>query len=237
MKLTRRQEEIINKLFDLYREHQEPIHYTALAERLGVSRFTAYDMLRLLEEKGLVESEYRLAPDKSGPGRTERVFLPTRLAQEFTHRLAEEVGGASWETFKQRVLEKFRKGEMYDPELVEEMLVRIPPEGRGQLRFCVEVMTIVALRLRNSSGRGILLEYMPQILPAQEPARRANLCLLGGIALGILIDEDTGDREWGQQLFEHVHRYLDIVVKMNVKNCRLLGEYLINTFAPLADEP
>lgn len=51
MKITRRQEDFIRKLLDLYRESEGPIHYSELAERLGVNRFTAYDMLRLLEEK------------------------------------------------------------------------------------------------------------------------------------------------------------------------------------------
>ena len=46
MKLTRRQEEFIRKLMDLYWEKRGPIHYSVLAERLGVSPFTAYDMLR-----------------------------------------------------------------------------------------------------------------------------------------------------------------------------------------------
>ena len=64
LKLTRRQEDFINNLLDLYREMEGPIHYSVLAERLGVSPFTAYDMLRLLEEKGLVSSEYYLPSDK-----------------------------------------------------------------------------------------------------------------------------------------------------------------------------
>jgi DNA-binding IscR family transcriptional regulator len=69
MKLTRRQEDVIRKMLDLHDLHQAPIHYKTLADHLGVSPFTAYDMLRLLEEKGLVTSEYQLASDKSGPGR------------------------------------------------------------------------------------------------------------------------------------------------------------------------
>ena len=56
MKLTRRQEEFVVNLIDLNRELDGPIHYSTLAERLGVSPFTAYDMLCVLEEKGMVIS-------------------------------------------------------------------------------------------------------------------------------------------------------------------------------------
>jgi DNA-binding MarR family transcriptional regulator len=237
MKLTRRQEEIIHKMLDLYHELKGPIHYSTLADRLGVSPFTAYDMLCLLEEKGLVSSEYQLAPDKSGPGRTVRVFLPTRQAQELVHSLAEETGGADWEEVKRRLLEKTRKGDIQDRELTEEILARIPSEGKSQVQYCVEVMTIVALRIRSIEGRNILLEYLPEMLTDQKAASRTNLCLLGGFTLGILAIEDSGDREWGEQLFIHVQHYMDIVTRMNVENCRLLGEHLIQIFAPLGEIP
>jgi DNA-binding Lrp family transcriptional regulator len=235
MKLTRRQEEIIHKMLDLYRELQGPIHYSALADRLGISPFTAYDMLRLLEEKGLVTSEYQLAADKSGPGRTVRLFSPTRQAQELVDLLTIDMGGVEWESAKQRVLDSFRSGDLYDRELADEMLARIPSGGRGQLPYCVEVMTIVAIRIRSIEGRQCLLKYLPEILPESQPAKRTNLCMLGGYALGILSIEDSGDEEWVQLLIEHVQSYMNIIIKMDSEKCRLLGEHLIRVFAPLSE--
>ncbi len=52
MELTRHQEDFIHKLLDFYCELHEPFHYSQLAERLGISPFIAYDMLRLFEKKG-----------------------------------------------------------------------------------------------------------------------------------------------------------------------------------------
>lgn len=233
--LTRRQEEIIRKMLDLYHELQGPIHYSTLADRLGVSPFTAYDMLRLLEEKGFVSSEYQLAPDKTGPGRAVRVFQPTQLAQKLFQSLAEETGGADWEEVKQRILDKTRKGEIQERELMQEMLARIPSEGKSQVQYCVEVMTIVALRIRNIKGRILLKKFFPELLPDTKPARRTNLCLLGGFALGMLAIEDSSDREWEQQLLEHVQVYMDIVTKMDIRRCQLLGEKLTRVFATLGE--
>jgi len=233
--LTRRQEEIIRKMLDLYHELQGPIHYSTLADRLGVSPFTDYDMLRLLEEKGFVSSEYQLAPDKTGPGRAVRVFQPTQLAQKLFQSLAEETGGADWEEVKQHILDKTRKGEIQEPELVQEMLARIPSEGKSQVQYCVEVMTIVALRIRNIKGRILLKKFFPEMLPDTKPARRTNLCLLGGFALGMLAIEDSSDSEWEQQLFEHIQVYMDIVTKMDIRRCQLLGEKLTRLFATLGE--
>jgi DNA-binding PadR family transcriptional regulator len=235
MKLTRRQEEIMNKMLDLYNEFQCPIHYSTLADRLGVSPFTAYDMLCLLEEKGFVSSEYQLAPDKTGPGRTVRVFQPTKLAQNLVQSLADETGGADWEEVKQHLLDKSRKGEIWESEFANELLARIPSERKSQVQYCVEIMTIVALRIRSIEGRNLLLKFLPEMLPDTKPARRTNLCLLGGFALGILASEGISDREWEQQLFEHVQVYMDNVTKMDIRRCQLLGEILTRVFASLGE--
>jgi predicted transcriptional regulator len=47
MKLTFRQKAFLSKLIDVYREMQEPVHYSIIAKRLGLNNSTAYDMLRL----------------------------------------------------------------------------------------------------------------------------------------------------------------------------------------------
>jgi len=235
MKLTPRQEDFIRNLMDLYREVQGPTHYSVLAERLNVSRFTAYDMLRLLEEKGLVTSDYQLAADKSGPGRSQVVFMPTARAHRVMAQLAGEVGGEDWEAVKERALEKIYSGEGPNREWAEEILARVPSEGPEALRYCIEVMTIIALRLRRRAGRRLLLEYLPKILPTADAASRANLSLLAGFGLGVLADETAGDREWHQQLFEHVKRYHELVAEMDPKLCRRLALSLKEVFAPLKE--
>ena len=68
-KLTRRQQQFLSKFLDLYGKKRESLHYTALAEYIGVGKISAYEMLRLLEEHGLVEAEYELPANQRGPGR------------------------------------------------------------------------------------------------------------------------------------------------------------------------
>ena len=70
MKLTGRQRAFLSAFLGLYRESQAPVHYTTLAQRVGVSKITAYDMLRVLEERDLVQSEYVLRGKGQGAGRS-----------------------------------------------------------------------------------------------------------------------------------------------------------------------
>lgn len=233
MDLTRRQEEFLRTLLDLYHEQQEPLHYTALADRLGVSRFTAYDMLRLLEEKGFATSAYQLAEDKSGPGRSEVVYQPTERAHALIARLAGEVGSENWEEVKEHILARVRSAAaqpFLESNVAEEMLARVPSDESEIVRYCVEVMTVIVLRLRRRASRQLLLDYLSELLPAKEGACRANLTLLGGFALGILADEGQSDEKWAQELLMHVRRYQQLVLEMEPDVCQRLARHFEEAF-------
>jgi len=58
MKTTTRQKEFLKVLIDLYQQKASPIHYSEVAQKMGVSKWTAYDMLQLLHKEGLLEVEY-----------------------------------------------------------------------------------------------------------------------------------------------------------------------------------
>lgn len=239
MKLTRRQEEFVQKMIELKQEIDGPVHYSLLAERLGVSPFTAYDMLCLLEEKGYVTSEYQLPPDKCGPGRAERVFYPGEMAHVHEQRLVNEAGGVrlEGEALKEYVLEELRQGGMSDDDkdLAEQLMARLLPAGQGDVRYCVEMMTIAALRLQHSAGRQALLEHLPYILPGEGGARQANLCLLGGFVFGILAQQSAPGQEWLGKLREHLQGYLDAVMEMGREDCNKLAAQLAGVFAALGD--
>lgn len=237
MELTRRQEEFVQKLMELSKEWDGPIHYSLLAERLGVSPFTAYDMLCLLEEKGMVTSEYQRAEGASGPGRAARLFYPAMSITERREHIKDELqlSDVDEDELSQFVLEKFRQDDLPNRDLARELMARIPPEGPGNIRYCVEVMTVVAIRLRERIGQHTLLTYLPQLLAGDDPSSQANLTLLGGLAFGLLVQEETTDHEWSQMLLEHAQHYQSLVNQMTAEECESLAEALTNVFAPLME--
>ncbi|MBC8249344.1 MAG: hypothetical protein H8E90_06670, partial [Anaerolineales bacterium] len=145
MKLTGRQKDFLSKFLDLYREVDRPLHYAVLADGVGVTKITAYDMLRLLEERGLVTSEYVL-PEEGGPGRSSIVFSPTEKAVTVMAQLAgESCDMAVWDEVKERILAALREGRGTDYQsLLEEILRRIP-ERKSPMLYAAEMITAVLL--------------------------------------------------------------------------------------------
>jgi hypothetical protein len=238
MKLTRRQEEFVSKLIDMTTELHGPIHYSVLAEQLGVSPFTAYDMLCVLEEKGMVTSEYQLAEGKSGPGRAERLFCPAISMDDKKQRFQQKYNGAALDevSLKQFVLEKIQQGDMPNMDVARELFARIPPQGSGETNYCLEVMSVIALCLRKRAGQKTLLDYLPRILPDGELDYQSQLGLLGGFAFGLLVQHGECDQEWTQMLLVHILQYQAVVQQMTPGESEQLADAILSIFSPLTED-
>lgn len=233
--LTKRQEEFVRNLVELYRQDRSAVHYTELAERLGVSRFTAYDMLRLLEEKGLVASRYELDEERGGPGRSTVVYEPTAAA----HALMGHLLGAEndWLAIRRRIDALAAKGLPGTEELAQEILARMPVEEEAEVAYCAEVMTVGALRL-GTQARQQLLEQLSQLL--EKGSCRIGLSLLSGFVLGLLwagqgrSRQTPEDGAWQRELNSHVLAYQQVVLGLTPERCARLATQLKRTFTEVA---
>lgn len=80
-RLTRRQQQYLHETFQLQNENRgDAIHYSDLAERLSVSKNTAYSVLRRLEEKGCVRSQFSLPQVRVG--RSSILFKLTNMGYQ-----------------------------------------------------------------------------------------------------------------------------------------------------------
>ncbi len=126
--LTPRQQQFLRQFLDIYQELGEPVHYSTLAERLGVGKVTAYEMLRLLEERGLVRKVYQPNPDQHGPGRSTVIFAPTREGGQLMRRLSGEAAELEdWRSLRDRLLQQLRECQANGYEnLLHDLLAHLP---------------------------------------------------------------------------------------------------------------
>jgi len=186
VKLTFRQKAFLSKVLDLYQETQEPLHYSAIAERLGLDNSTAYDMLRLLEQKGMVSSEYATPKAISGPGRSSILFSPTADAIDLFSCLA---GGSQeqegWKEIEAHILASLRQGEASNYQgLLRELLVRIP-EAQSPLVRCAEVITALLLSLREARHK--FGGQIPVSMLLGTPVSKLGMSILAGLTLGLCL--------------------------------------------------
>jgi predicted ArsR family transcriptional regulator len=147
--LTLRQRAFLNKFLDICREQQDPVHYSLVAQKLGLNNSTAYDMLRLLERKGMVHSHYATPKANAGPGRSTILFSPTVRAVE-SRPVDYGRGYERWEELKARLLASLKRGGADDyQDVVDELLAKIA-ELRASLEQYAEFTTTLLLNLREA---------------------------------------------------------------------------------------
>jgi predicted transcriptional regulator len=224
MKLTGRQKAFLRAFFDLHQETQEPLHYAAVAKRLGVSKITAYDMLRLLAERGLVESEYVLRGKGQGAGRSSIVFRPTpRASALFAELVSKDVNLREWEALKTRILEtlRIRKGTDYQ-DVLEEILARLP-QRQSPMLYATEMITAVILSLqqlrKDVSASGLFDRLRALGLPGE-----SGLSALAGLVMGLSFVERVNQR-LVDLLLSCVGRYQEIISRLSTENLRQLSNF------------
>ena len=228
--LTPRQRTFLDKLLELYREENGPVHYTAVAAQLGVNRFSAYDMLRVLEEKGFVSASYALAAGHSGPGRSMVVFAPTPLATTVASPVAaaargEHRLGEDWQGLRTRVLARLRDARGKNPrDAVADLLARLP-EARPPLAFCTEMIGILLLNLRRAKDRAGSLS--PSNVLRALKSSGVGLETLPGLSVGAtLADQDGSSPSLSERLLGHVHRYQTSLARLSAEARTALTEFL-----------
>lgn len=213
-KLTARQRAFLDKLLELYQEHRGPVHYSDLAERLGVNRFSAYDMLKVLEKKGFASSSYALrsatpmASEHPGPGRSMVVFAPTFQATELLGHMTGTVHpGEDWQNVRNHVLEKLRHaGQANARQVLSDLLARLP-EANAPLTFCTEMVGALLLNMKRVRTRAGDLNPF-RILATMRTDDAAELETLAGLSVGVaLSDDDEENHTLTQRVISYVNRY------------------------------
>jgi DNA-binding MarR family transcriptional regulator len=222
VKLTGRQREFLSRFLDLYRGTKQPIHYTQLAEKVGVSKLTAYDMLRLLEERGLVASEYAL-PRGGGPGRSSIVFYPTTKAVEAMARVSpEDWDRTEWERAKERILQALDERRGAYQNLLDEIVLRIP-KRKSPMLYITEMITAIFLQLHQLRDDLKVNGIFPDLHLVGLPDE-LGLNALPGLTLGLTLVEKA-NRRVTTLLLSYTQKYQDHLARLSAENKKRLSDF------------
>lgn len=178
MALTRRRKDFLIMLIQRYEQRRRPVHYTDVASDLKVSRWTAYDILRRLEQDGYLEAVYETGRKERGPGRALVLYRPTRKNETARKELVED-----WPALRARLLKLLEKKRQRAREIAVELLHELP-EIKGRLAKSAYNLAVLIAHLGeiSASGRKFLTE---RIARARHPEEGLNL--FTGAAIGTLL--------------------------------------------------
>jgi hypothetical protein len=222
MKLTPRQQTFLDNLFELYREFKGPVHYSVVAEKLGVNKFSAYDMLKVLEEKGVAASDYVLNDDQTGPGRSQVVFYPTHTAAQFLTQLREEMRyNADWQRVKERILLRLQEAKTANPDEALREAVYNLPDSKSPLNYCAEMISVLLLNLQQMKDQNIA-----PTLQSMTTKGELGLAALAGLSLGTTFNWEADDMTLREKLFTHTQRFHNQLANLSDESVNKLSAFL-----------
>ena len=164
LKLTYRQRQFLQQFIDYYSKVGHDVHYVTFAKELGLGNSGVYEMLRVLELKGYVRSDYRFFSDnrQRGPGRPSVVFNPSPIASQilFPNILIQSPESRAWRNLKENVYMGLRELKKTGYEACLTSLVNRITKRRSHLLFAAEMITILLVMIVSFSDTKIIRPFL-----------------------------------------------------------------------------
>jgi len=223
--LTSRQREFLEQLVLLWRQEGRPIHYSELAKRLEVSRFSAYDMLRVLEVRGLVHAHYSVERAGQTAGRSSVFYSPTDAGIAQAMGRASSARGEEWRATRDRLLTLLRTNRSVSDLASIDRLVEQIPQSLSPLIYCGEVIIALLLNLNAARQRASGFNPIQALSSLVIPADETTLGTLAGLSLGAGLGHG-GDTGRLHVLFDYTRRYQEALAGLGEDGKRALSEFL-----------
>lgn len=219
--LTERRKQFLEKLVDLFRRTNLPVHYESVARALGVSKWTAYDMLIALEQLGYLRRDYAL--NRGEGGRSLIVFSPTPEAEKlFADARRNPPEPDEWDTVRAQVGDLLvRLKEMRPGEAVEKLLRNLP-RVESRVAFCAHLLGVLAVYVRGLGER--TRHLVERLMAAAAPEAEKRLSIFVGVVTGTVIQ--TLSQNLSGELVDLAGRFLQYLRDLDPREQEMLNRFL-----------
>ncbi|MDI3310757.1 MAG: hypothetical protein QJR05_04940 [Thermoanaerobacterium sp.] len=212
MPLTKRKVDFLETLIKLYDKEKAPVHYADVANFMGISKWTAYDMLTELEELGYVKRQYFLGEDKS-MGRSILVYIPNENAYDVVNKSSIH----EWNSVKEVLLNVIKKN---DDSISVDDFMNEKKAALKPLKFCAYALTTLLLQIKTLDAA--IIENIKNSININ--GTEAPVILFVGIVIGFYIDYYLTSES--RKVFEKVNIFHKYIKELSTNDKTLLNNFL-----------
>lgn len=155
MAVTRRRLDFLRTVKQIYESTNLPVHYVRVAQALGISKWSAYEMLKTLEKEGLVASQYEVNQAEKHPGRAMVLFSPTQMLDKVLSARAFEAPVREWRHIKEKLLSMCEEVKEKKAAKVAKQLMGELTATESPMIFSAYVITILVAQVQTMSDRSV----------------------------------------------------------------------------------
>ncbi|MDI3534771.1 MAG: hypothetical protein PWQ82_1136 [Thermosediminibacterales bacterium] len=222
MSLTNRRKDFLKVILDEYQRTKTPVHYVTVAERLGISKWTAYDVMKQLEEKGFLEAEYQVSDERT-PGRSVILFVPTKKSKQVFKNEENHIQIKQWPEVRQNLLNRYYAYKKYkSKEIIENTLKEM---AFIELPFLFSAYTVALFTLHLLSFEIKNFNYIREVVSVA-PTPETGLIFFTGAVLGVLLKTSSGDNT---HLKDFINRFQHYLKEISYHEKKILADFLKET--------
>ncbi|HHY96018.1 MAG TPA: hypothetical protein GX513_13565 [Firmicutes bacterium] len=223
--VTARQADFLQAVRELCQQG-EGVHYSEVADRLGVSRWTAYDVLSSLAQRGYLTVEREERPPRSVVGRCRVLFRPTERPLQSPEQWR------GWEDRLGRLQSDIReKGAL---SVLQELLGELTRSTRP-VSFCAVVTLGLVLAVR-VVGRGPELVGSLGSVLSWLMSSDGGLVAFAGAVAGVLLQCGL-PRELHTSLLKHLPAFEQEVGSLGEQGKENLRQFTLTAIREVLGEP
>lgn len=217
MGLSKRRLQFLKVLASMTAAKQDPVHYAEVGERLGVSKWTAYDMMRELVSDGFASVSYSTL--SSGfRGRSQVLFDVTPEGRKLIDNTDECSSGrcGEWEQASVSLLKRV------DAAIQQRAGLKSLLAQYGDAPatvFCAALLASLVVEFRRG---GFRLMTLQAIMESGADATTVLFVLIGALAGELL---GRGVLHLSADIDAMVQRFMDEISKMSSSRKRLLADF------------
>ncbi|MFK9095274.1 Lrp/AsnC family transcriptional regulator [Bacillus salipaludis] len=218
--LTKRRREFLDQIWQQYQTTNLPVHYSDVAKAIGVSKWTAYDVLKTLESQGLLKRSY--AVNENETGRSVVVFSPTEIADHLFKKERREISNREeWEGILNKVSDIMENQQNLPLIDAINYILELMKHVEVKLEFCAYFLCVLILYL-NSLGDSTK-DLTVNMVNASEESK-VQLTVFVGAVVGMII-QSVGE-ELSPEMISLVQQFFDNVNQLNTAELELLIEFI-----------
>lgn len=219
MTLTERRKQFLKKIMELFQKTNLPVHYQTIANALGVSKWTAYDVLKELERLGYLSRDYKINPNEMG--RSHIVFMPTNKAISlFEEKDSRKIDIDEWNKTTTKVFELLKNVKSLSINDITQKILEEIPKTQACVTSVAYIIGLFIVYLKKIGGKA---EMLIKSIIQNAPTNEMLIMLFVGAASGTIIQ--TINNEMEVRITELVERYLKLFAELADYEKRMLSDF------------
>jgi len=177
VKLTGRQQDFLNVINRLYKTLNRPVHYSEVAKQLGINKWTAYDVMKQLNELGALEAIYIVKNDNM-PGRSSIGFVPINSCESDNMSNADR-----WKMIEEFLLLRIKEAKSENKKEVLKDIAEEISKQEDSVLLGAYTIALLVLEMDGELGKKEIVESIKEIYQMKIKGE-LKLSMLLGLLLG-----------------------------------------------------